>query len=202
MDELKTFAALRPVPPSDLAPIRQAARDRLDKALADSSSLSRLHRTRSRRILLAVGVMVVVAASIAVPIMLPAATSRTLVNSAWAIEHVSSGTIKVTFKDASNTGELQHALRADGVAAYVRRLSASSPCAYRQAGQPYAPTSAIQRVLPPPVSPDAVVIHSNDMPRGTAILIQVYAPGPDSLSVNASLMGNNRPPTCVPFAPK
>lgn len=201
MDEISMFTALRPSPPTDPGQIRRATRDRLDKALAESHRPSRM-RGRRRSIVLAVGVAVAAGAAIVVPAVLPGGASRSFVTSAWAIQRNPNGTIKVTFDDARDPAGLQRALRADGVAAYVRHLSATSTCAYRQAGGPSEPRSIVQEVLPPPVSPNAVTIRPSAMPKGAAVLIQVYVPGPDTLNVAASLMSNDRFPVCLPLPRK
>src|SRR5215469_13077260 len=182
MDEIGMFTALRPAPPAEPDRIRRAARDRLDTALAGPQGGRRL-RGRRRLIALAAGVAVVAGAAVVVPTILAGGASSSFVTSAWAVQRSPDGTIAVTFKDAGDPSGLQRTLRADGVAAYVRHLPATSTCAYRQAA-----------------SPAAVTIHPSAMPKGTAVLIQVYEPGPGTISVHASVMGNDRPPVCVPFA--
>jgi len=199
MDEIGMFTALRPAPPAEPDRIRRAARDRLDTALAGSQGGRRL-RGRRRLIALAAGVAVVAGAAVVVPTILAGGASSSFVTSAWAVQRSPDGTIAVTFKDAGDPSGLQRTLRADGVAAYVRHLPATSTCAYRQAGGPAESGSVAQQVLSPPASPDAVTIHPSAMPKGTAVLIQVYEPGPGTISVHASVMGNDRPPVCVPFA--
>jgi hypothetical protein len=202
MDETKMFATLKPPVHADTSQVRQAARSRLDKELEGPLRTGRAYQHR-RALVLAAATATAAVAAIAVFGVLPGSGSGPFVTAAWAVQHNTNGTITVTFKDAQDASGLQSTLRADGVAAYVRSLPPTSTCVYRQVGGPAESASTMRKVLLPPTasaagSSTAVTINPSAMPAGTAVLIQVTAPGSGSLSVAPTLMGNDHPPTCAP----
>jgi hypothetical protein len=202
MDEIKMFETLRPPAPDGTSQVRQAARSRLDKELAGPLRTRSAHRHR-RALMLAGATATAAVAAVAVFGLLPGGGSGPFVTSAWAVQRNANGTITVTFKDAQDAAGLQSTLQADGVAAYVRSLAPTSTCVYQQVGGNAEAVSTIRKVLSPPTgsaadSATAVTINPSAMPAGTAILIQVTVPGPGSLSVAPTLLGNDNPPTCAP----
>lgn len=201
MDEISMFATLKPSA-ADTSEVRQAARTRLDKEFEAPHRTGRTRRHR-RALMLAAATATAAVAAIAVFGVLPGGGSGPFVTAAWAVQRNADGTITVTFKDAQDAAGLQKTLQADGVAAYVRSLPPTSTCVYQQVGGNAEATSTIRKVFLPPTGSaadptTAVTINPSAMPAGTAVLIQVTAPGPDSVSVAPTLMGNDNPPTCAP----
>lgn len=219
MDEIRMFTALRPAPPGSADQIRQRARARLDAALTEVPASPRpAYRVwrRHRLVLLGSGLAAAAAgAAIAVPAALPAGPQGSFVTSAWAVERNAHGTVTVTItKIFHDQARLQHALREDGVRAYVRSLRR---CAWEPRGgireiRRHSKAITLRRtpkattiVIRPAAIPDSGAVflgghiwpdggrtsRSADSPKGTtvAVAIQYYA------------MDNNKPPVCSPLRP-
>lgn len=221
MDEITLFKTLQPPPPADAGRIREAARARLDSTLAGALGNSpgparpqfRGAPRRRRRLALAAGAVAVAAAvAIAVPVLLPAHDAGPFVTAAWAVQPNPDGTFKVTFKELHDPAGLQRALRADGVAAYVRYIPwkrgridgtiATWPAfACSPDGGPTEPGRVADAVFPSGPFPRQdgsdtwIVIRPSAMPNGTAIFITMEGlPTQPGFVVGFSVMGNDRPP--------
>jgi len=190
---------------------------------AGRPQVSRLRIVRSwsrrRRVLLAVGTIVVAAcAAIVVPSVVLGRGAGPLATAAWAVQRNSDGTIKVTMRQARDAAGLQSALRADGILAYVRytpwvtkqqgnTITGQPAETCEQAGGPAVPGKIVEAVFPFPAggAPNqgyAVTINPAAIPRDDAILIQVAwgseGSGGDTIDVQDGVMGTGQPPVCSP----
>lgn len=207
MDDIGMFTALRPAPPESTGHIRQRARARLDEALMFAPARRRPPWRKRRPVLLAAAAVTAAAsAAIAIPAVLPGGPSGRFATSAWAVTQPSPGTVKVTFtKIFHDQARLQHALRADGVPAYVRSL--------RRCG--WKPQGGYQEIVRHSTAMSfqgahgitTIVIRPALIPKGGAVFLGGYnapqaRPGSRKSALNdvpgfqAYVMTSNQPPLC------
>jgi hypothetical protein len=193
MDEITLFKTLQPPPTVDADRIREAARARLDSALngllGDSPGPARTPPRRRRRLALAAGAVAVAAgAAIAVPAILPAHDTGSLVTAAWAVQRNTNGTITVSVRQLRDPAGLERALRAEGVPAYVRYIpeivvigKGNSEFEYPECGYNSlffsSPRNLFDKVFSFPRASDiaklSFIIHPAAMPPGSAVLVEV-----------------------------
>jgi hypothetical protein len=212
MDEITMYAALQPADGNE--PSLDAARQRLAREIAAPA------RPRPRRrVLLAAGAIAAAAAAAIAIVQVggPGRNTSQFVTAAWVVKHNANGTIKVTLKQARDAAGLQRALRADGIAAYVRigpwvsnpggKVTAWPAQQCDQAGGgPPVPRKVVEEVFPFPAGggPDqgyAVTIRPSAIPEGDSILIQVtWTQGNSLLGIDVEdmVMSTTKPPVCTP----
>jgi hypothetical protein len=212
MDEITMYAALQPADGSEL-PL-DAARQRLAREIDTPAR----PRQRRRRVLLAAGAIAAAAAA-AIAIAQAAGPERTtsrFVTAAWVVRHNANGTIKITLKQARDAAGLQRALRADGIAAYVRIgpwvSNPSGPVTAWPAeecglvgGGPPVPRKVFEEIFPFPAGGDpdqgyAMTIRPSAIPKGDSIVIQVTWTQDDptlGIDVEARVLSTTKPPVCT-----
>jgi hypothetical protein len=216
MDEITMYTALRPEAPGNADELTEAARRRVARTLGIPARPGRRRPARSRLLLAAGAIATATAATIVVPAVLPGRDPGSLVTAAWAVQHNANGTVRVTMKQARDAAGLQRALRADGIAAYVRIMPwVSDPdepltawpaenCG--PAGGPPVPRKIVEAVFPFPAGGDpdqgyAVTIRPSAIPKGNAILIEVtWSQGQPifGIDIGDMVMGTTKPPVCTP----
>jgi hypothetical protein len=154
----------------------------------------------------AAAALTVAAAAVVVPAVLPGGGPPAVTTRAWAVEPGGHGTIRVTIRQLHDPAGLQRALRAEGVPAYVRYLPGRNSCSYRQDGGTLPPAAVQEAVLPlgaggDPRNPYVLTIDRQALPPGDAVLIQAsWSPDqPDGIGLAPGVLGNDRPPVCVPL---
>jgi len=154
-------------------------------------------------------------AAIAVPAVLPAGPQGSFVTSAWAVERNAHGTVTVTItKIFHDQALLQHALREDGVPAYVRSLRR---CAWEPRGglrEIRRHSKAITLRRTPKVT--KIVIRPAAIADGGAVFLgghiwphggQTFRPAASpkemtvAIAIQYYVMDNNKPPVCSPLRP-
>ena len=214
MDEITLFTELKPSPPAgaEAARLRDRARARLTGTLDPSGApagagpgTGRRYPRRRRIVLGAVAVATAAAAAVVVPTVLPGGGTPALTTRAWAVEPGGDGTVRVTIRQLHDPAGLQRALRSEGVPAYVRN-EREPTCQYQQDGGRIPPASVQKTALVTAVGGDAknlylITINRRALPAGDAVLIEAsWSPRqPDVIGLAPSVMGNDRPPVCVPL---
>jgi len=221
MDEIMLYAGLRPEPPEGAGALLEAVRGRMDAALSPGPRTRPSRRRRRAAVLAACALAAVTGVSVALPSVLSGRQAGSVVTVAWTVQQNPDGTIKITFKQASDAAGLQRTLRAEGVPAYVRftpwvvrhwghEIYAWPAQECNAAGGPPVPRKVVEAVFPFPAGAQmgnrqdaqyAMTIDPAAIPRGDAILIQVtggYAPSPEGMSVGDEVMGTSQPPVCTP----
>ncbi len=220
MDEISLFAELKPPPPGEAEEIRARARGRLADAFGyagtpTGAGLASAGRPRNRRRMV-LGLAVAgaaAAAAIVAPIVAPSGGATAFATANYSVQPHSDGTVTVTLMQLRDPAGLQHALRADGIAAYVRYVPADRACVYQQQG-PGNSGQVIRDVLSGPTARTShstvFVIHPAKLPPGDVLLIQAFAdrsarPAPGSQAREpvsqvawATVLGNDYPPVCAP----
>lgn len=202
------FTALRPAPPDRTEHIRQRARARLDDALLAAPAGRRPSWRRRRPVVLAACAVIAAACvAIAIPAVLPGGSSGRFATSAWAVTQPDPGTVKVTFTKAfQEQTRLQHALRADGVPAYVRSLRS---CTWKPQGgyQDILHHSKAMSFEEGSHGITTIVIRPALIPKGSAVFLGGYnAPQArqgsrksalnDVSAFQAYVMSSDQPPVC------
>jgi hypothetical protein len=132
---------------------------------------------------------------------LPTVSQPSIRLAAWTVTRLADGTIKVTFRQATDPAGLQRTLRADGVPASVTFTGHQNPaCQPYAGGKGFAPFGS----APGPVgwsgspsdpkaafnSPDAMVIHPSALPAGVGLQIWTSGTpgGADNFQLNFGLV--------------
>ena len=216
MDEITLFAGLEPPPPADPDELRTRVRGRLATAFGENEARTGAvpaatgrPRRRRRMVLGAAVAGVAAAAAIVTPIVAPSGGATAYATADYSVQPHSDGTVNVMIKQLRDPAGLQRALRADGVAAYVRYSpSPTSACVWQPPGRPPANGSLILQILTRPTGPGGwFVIHPAKLPNGQALLIVAFnfrtptSPGQVSAVSTSALMASDRPPVCLPAPP-
>jgi hypothetical protein len=196
MDELMLFRELRPDSP-DLAPVQVRARV--------LTGLSPNRPRRGRRFVLTATVATACAGAVATTVLLtdggaqPARTSPPARpgGPAWTVSQLSGQAVRVTVRELNHPADLQRALRADGVPAYVRvvplqvkrttrtvhghqvtDLSVGAACTYMRPVPSSVPVRGALTNTEPSGGLDgtAFVVHPAAIPRGYALTIEAGRP--------------------------
>ena len=151
-------------------------------------------RHRVRTAALAACALAAAGAAVAVPAVLPGGGPGSVVTAAWAVTRGPGGTVKVTFgRTLRDFAGLQHALRADGVRAYVR----STRCGG------WLPSGGVHNILQNSpalryVNPGVYLIRPARLPEGQAIFLGGYKYPGGGESAQAYVMRGDRPPVKQP----
>jgi hypothetical protein len=219
VDEITLFAELAPAQSRGTEQMQARARARLDAALAGPGARTGAGpatvRPRRRRLVLGMAAAgAAAAAAVVTPIVAPGGGATAFATADYSVQPHPDGTFTVTIKQLRDPAGLQRALRADGIAAYVRYLpTPDGPCAYQQRGSGKADFWLMPEIVSGPTASSRttiLTIHPAKLPRGNALLIQSYLTGSDKKLQHAgameaigtiSLLGNDRPPVCGPLPP-
>lgn len=163
---------------------------RLDTVPSGPPATQKGRWRRSHVLALTAGaVAIAVGAAIVLPIALPAGRSASFVTAAYAVQRKPDGTVAVTIKQAHDPAGLQRALRAEGIAAYIRyvpdlvkvqgkNITSGASCGY-QPPVPAAPWKFSKVFSFPPtkdMGPSQKIdflIHPAAIPKNDAVFVQV-----------------------------
>lgn len=211
MNEITLLTEIQPPPPAQAAEIRQAARARLDAAMAGRRPPRRRAAARyrpGRPVLAAAAAVAAVCTALIVQIVLPAGQSATpFVTAAWAVQRNADGTVSIRIRGRAiaHPGRLEEALAADGIQAEVRYgvlCTPTGPVLPQQQAVVKGPFHVgpyyVTRL--PLYDPFEWKIRPAAMPAGSRLVISELHPVRTATEAGAplaiELVGDNQPVTC------